>query len=80
MASKGELVAVALDVITRDGGVLRRRVSSGDAEAINRGAIASPNLFSSLAPREQSILVRVFEKLCCQAEAERSMMARPKTK
>lgn len=55
---EGEIVAVVIG----EAGSVERRINRQQAEAINRGAIAAPNLFLSLAPESQRILVRVFEK------------------
>lgn len=78
--NRGEVMAVVLEELPYSEGVVRRLLSASDVEAINRGAIASPNLFLSLDGEARRILVRVFEKLCCQLAGERSMMAEPNTK
>jgi hypothetical protein len=74
-----ELVAVVVD---RDGsgGWAGRSLYREEADAINAGCLASPNLYYSLAPEAKRILVRVFEKHCCHEQVARSMMAEPNTK
>lgn len=51
-----------------------RVVPRSEAELVNAGLLASPNLYCSLDAEAKSILVRVFEKPCCQEEPGRSMM------
>lgn len=75
---------VAVVVRTDEYGPIRydveREITGEEADAINRGAIASPNLYLSLGAEAKRILVRVFEKPCCKRKLERSMMAEPNTK
>lgn len=74
-----EQVAIVVD---RDaaGNWLGRSLYREEADAINAGTLASPNLYYSLAPEAKRILVRVFEKHCCHEQVTRSMMAEPNTK
>jgi hypothetical protein len=41
---------------------VEREITAVEAEAMNAGAIASPNLYLSLSEDARRILVRVFEK------------------
>lgn len=51
-----------------------RFISRREADAIAEGRLASHNLYCSLDGEARRILVRVFEKHCCHAQGERSMM------